>query len=148
MAEAAHIALRSSRTNIMALTTEEQSFLDRFLEYHKEVTARFDRLEVIMQDISKRQAIFESEGSKAAIKDLFEKYYSIDKRQSLLERGLDETKQFRETVESDLKAIKAAQLSEDDLKMFRKGKAVFIVMAIIFGLFQAWQVVKDFIKIP
>lgn len=132
----------------MDLTPQEQSFLDRFLEYHKEVTARFDRLEIIMQDISKRQAIFESEGSKAAIKDLFDKYYSIDKRQTLLEREIEETKQFREQVKGDLTVIKAAQLSEDDLKMFRKGKGIFIVVALIFGLFQIWDVVKDFIKIP
>lgn len=131
-------------------STTEQNFLNKFLEYHREVTARFDKLEELIKQINVRQAIIESEGSKAAIRELTQKYYELDKRQILLERGLEETREFRQSLEADLKAIKLAQLSEEDLKMFRKGKAIFIVLAVIFGLFQIWQVVKDLgiIRLP
>lgn len=139
----------------MDLTPQEHNFTKIFSEYHREVKDGYEKLERAIKELNgkyellnTKQTVLENENTRVAIEKLTDLYHSIDKRQSLLERGLDETKQFRERVENDLAAIRAAQLSEDDLKMFRKGKAVFIVMAIIFGLFQIWQVVKDFIKIP
>lgn len=139
----------------MALTTEEQSFLNTFLEYHKEVTSRFDKLEKLIGELNDKhsllntkQAILESENTRVAIEKLSERYYAIDKRMLLLETNLTDSKEFQESVKKELGEIRAGMLPADDIKLLKKAKPFIYIFAGLFTLFEVWQVVKDFIKIP
>lgn len=129
-------------------STTERTFLEKFLEYHREVTTRFDKLEELIKRIDTRQAIIESEGSKSAIKELTQMYYALEKRVVVIEQSIINTQAFQDDMRKGLDEIKKGMPSEEEMKLLRKVKPFIYIAFGLYVLLQVWDFIRPILKLP